>query len=409
MAAWAWPFWLAGGVLSLLAIAVMYWALFADRPGGRRRCQSCWYDMAGIPSLPCPECGRTAKRERQLLRAKRRPIVALLGSLVLAAGLAVGYVPWLAGAPWVTRAPRPVLIAGMYIYASADASLRNEFDRRRDASPQLLETQLSGFEVWCVRKTAVRLINKQTLTLSAQPSYSNRNAPWWQRGGPLSDADRPGQWLLWLGTDAKPAVDDLIGVARSRMDPTARYAALALMVELGHRPQDVLSACRSIAGSTDDGQVRATATSVIGLLGGPGDKTGSLIRRLLFDPDSRVRSAALQVLGPNLPSTPDAADDVAKAVAAETVGPIRHLGVSYLVHVESRCGDFRGQLEAMLRNDDYPPARAGALFALSVCVHDKATLRRLAAEAASDPDDLVRMQAARILSRLDESDAPSQP
>jgi hypothetical protein len=56
----------AGGIL-LLA-----WALLWDRSCGRRRCPKCWYDMAGLDRVRCPECAHEVESPRQLLRTRRR-------------------------------------------------------------------------------------------------------------------------------------------------------------------------------------------------------------------------------------------------------------------------------------------------------------------------------------------------
>lgn len=49
---------LAGWTLTGAGLLMLLWALFRDRSRGRRRCPRCWYDMAGVPGLQCPECGR---------------------------------------------------------------------------------------------------------------------------------------------------------------------------------------------------------------------------------------------------------------------------------------------------------------------------------------------------------------
>lgn len=48
-----------GGGVVLLGRALLW-----DRARGRRRCPKCWYDMSGVDSLRCPECGREAMSVR---------------------------------------------------------------------------------------------------------------------------------------------------------------------------------------------------------------------------------------------------------------------------------------------------------------------------------------------------------
>jgi len=61
-------------VYSLLGIGsvLLTWALFWNRARGRKRCPTCWYDMADAPSLVCPECGRDARCEKRLTKTRRR-------------------------------------------------------------------------------------------------------------------------------------------------------------------------------------------------------------------------------------------------------------------------------------------------------------------------------------------------
>lgn len=75
--------WLPWALLAGVAGAVMYWGLFGDRSRGRRRCPRCWYNMIGSPGMTCPECGFTARRERQFQRDRRRWRAVTLGMLML--------------------------------------------------------------------------------------------------------------------------------------------------------------------------------------------------------------------------------------------------------------------------------------------------------------------------------------
>lgn len=63
--------WTAGG-WALLALSGWLFASPWWRKHPGRWCHRCGYDMAGIPSLTCPECGRTAKTERHLTRKPSR-------------------------------------------------------------------------------------------------------------------------------------------------------------------------------------------------------------------------------------------------------------------------------------------------------------------------------------------------
>lgn len=72
--------WLIGAaLLAIGGIALVAWALFADRSRGRKRCAKCWYDMSATAGLKCPECGREARGERGLLATRRRWWWAVVG------------------------------------------------------------------------------------------------------------------------------------------------------------------------------------------------------------------------------------------------------------------------------------------------------------------------------------------
>lgn len=88
-ATWAW--WIAGGVLGLTGLTLLVWALLRDRARGRRRCPKCWYDMAGVPGLICPECGTGVANERRLYKTRPRKRWAALAvcCLVIAGGLSL--------------------------------------------------------------------------------------------------------------------------------------------------------------------------------------------------------------------------------------------------------------------------------------------------------------------------------
>ena len=82
MAAITWICWSVGSFFAGLGVLWLALALFRDRSRGRRRCPRCWYDMAGVPELTCPECGKRFAAER-LLKKTRRHRRQALGALVL--------------------------------------------------------------------------------------------------------------------------------------------------------------------------------------------------------------------------------------------------------------------------------------------------------------------------------------
>ena len=59
-------------------IFAAWWALFQDRPGDRRRCPRCWYDITHSPGMTCAECGYASRRDKDFRRTRRRRSLALL-------------------------------------------------------------------------------------------------------------------------------------------------------------------------------------------------------------------------------------------------------------------------------------------------------------------------------------------
>ncbi|MBC7834593.1 MAG: hypothetical protein H7Y88_05770 [Phycisphaerales bacterium] len=86
-------------LLVAIATALFIRGLFCDRARGRRRCPRCWYDMAGLTGLTCPECGKTVQRERALHRSRRSPRLMLAALLLL--GVAVTPVAYQAHARYM--------------------------------------------------------------------------------------------------------------------------------------------------------------------------------------------------------------------------------------------------------------------------------------------------------------------
>ncbi len=83
----SWLVRVAAAVLFAAAVACACWALWGDRPKGRKRCRKCWYTLppeAGA-STRCPECGYTALRDSDVLRTRRRWALLALGLLIAVA------------------------------------------------------------------------------------------------------------------------------------------------------------------------------------------------------------------------------------------------------------------------------------------------------------------------------------
>src|SRR5690606_33602076 len=107
--------WLASlGTAGLLLVGSL-WALFGDRPRGRKRCPRCAYSFEGVEAdqlpCPCPECGRGVNGMSELQRTRRRPWLA--GLLLLGAGLLAWPVPTATKHGWLAIVPTPVVDAAI--------------------------------------------------------------------------------------------------------------------------------------------------------------------------------------------------------------------------------------------------------------------------------------------------------
>jgi len=137
--------WVAWGWLVVAGLAIALWALWADRSRGRLRCPRCWYDLGGVRSWRCSECGHRATTERSLRRTRRHWRLAMAGACFLALG---GAAPLVAsvGSRWPRHVPTTVLILGLSMIEDA----RRADGWKREALEELLwrrigvETALDG-------------------------------------------------------------------------------------------------------------------------------------------------------------------------------------------------------------------------------------------------------------------------
>jgi hypothetical protein len=109
-ASFDWLYTTLGYTLAAAGALLLLWSLFHDRPKGRRRCPRCWYDMSGVPSLTCPECGRTARSDRKLLKTRRRWRPAAIAALALLLAYPLAHTPRIRLVGWRGAIPTTGLI-----------------------------------------------------------------------------------------------------------------------------------------------------------------------------------------------------------------------------------------------------------------------------------------------------------
>jgi hypothetical protein len=147
-----WMYWLgwAGAIIVTLSMIIMaWWALFSDRPRGRRRCPQCWYDMSYSPGMSCSECGFTATSERQLQRTRRRwgyAVLALLTTFVVTFNIRHMAVEH----GMVSLMPTRVLTIGMALTDDPTGAIFGEV-RRRFSNGLFSESELSVVIDRCIK------------------------------------------------------------------------------------------------------------------------------------------------------------------------------------------------------------------------------------------------------------------
>jgi hypothetical protein len=108
-------YWIVGGVVALFGLGLVLRAVLGARTRGRH-CRGCTYSMVGVPGLTCPECGRVAADEAELLKHPRRGRRVTVGVLLLLLGalLAVHGEARRRPNAWWSLAPRSALVLGYW-------------------------------------------------------------------------------------------------------------------------------------------------------------------------------------------------------------------------------------------------------------------------------------------------------
>lgn len=121
---------LFGTTLMVVGVVVFFWAMWSDRARGRKRCPKCWYDMAAVPTLTCPECGKDARKPERLLHTRRQWRMAFLGLALTALGSTQFAEPWYRRGGWLPYIPTRVLIYAIPSFESNRSRWMWELDKR---------------------------------------------------------------------------------------------------------------------------------------------------------------------------------------------------------------------------------------------------------------------------------------
>ena len=175
-------------ILGISGVLFVWWGWFEDRARGRRRCPGCLYDMAGVPGLTCPECGRVVRAERRLWRTHRRRAATVLGVVLLGCAFITPRVlPWYRFG-WQRSVPTWLLVQiinlkGWPAAASASGDKWASELRARHASGRL------GWGHDAAMKGMAR-------------HWTFRHRPKWPAGVPIQLWTEPGRWYntdTWMG------------------------------------------------------------------------------------------------------------------------------------------------------------------------------------------------------------------
>jgi hypothetical protein len=220
-----WVYWLVASGIGAVGVSVLVLFLIGSRSRGRRRCPRCWYSMEGIAPeteggeqrWKCPECGRAARRERAMLRTRRRWRVALVAALVLIAAGVVGVWPRTQREGWMSLVPTRAVIELMPL-GGFDGVFGREMEKRLGvrARPdgKAIRTITDAERVLLVRRGGKGNVLARPVGKRWRDSFGLVVKRY---NGLFYRKDRPGGQLL-DGLTREPASDALQGALRALSD-----------------------------------------------------------------------------------------------------------------------------------------------------------------------------------------------
>ena len=260
-------FWLLAGALGLAGALLGWWALFADRAHGRRRCPKCWYMLCGTDSLTCSECGYVAPREKKLLKTRRRRRWAFVAALVVLAAYGLAVTPRIKRSwyGWPGAVPTMVLLT-LDPWLETDGALADE-----------LRSRVAGDEAWDWQQSWFAHISVTR--------YRRANAE--ERPSALEDLGLIGP----EATSSVPVVLAALGDDEPEVRTQAAYALGLILAE----PASTIPALIGLLGD-DHAEVRQSAAWALWKMGREADAAVPALTAALGDVSDQVRTQSAAAL-----------------------------------------------------------------------------------------------------------------
>lgn len=374
---YAWVFWLVGGVLGALGLVVLARAVWGDRSKGRRRCPKCWYDMAGAPSLVCPECGKDAGDEKRLLRTRRRKRWMAVGVLVMMMGAGAAVTPRVANRGTLGAVPTVVLAGVMVVYDTEDARLFSEVMWRGRRG------ELDGVSRWLVCRRALAILRAPD---GGQVAWGGGVvSPNWSGQG-VTVRELAASQLTRMGAGAASAVPGLVATLEDEADDERRLQLIGVLGSIPAREAKSVPLLCRLATSDPDEKIRSRAARALGALRDLPGVSMPALRRVCREDIPEVRYHAVKSLGEYGAVAFEAVDDITRQFDSE-YSPLWDAALGALTSI--RIGAGPGVCKATRSEDG--SRRSRAVAALIVLGPEAVPcIDRLIEMASTDADEDVR-------------------
>ena len=332
-----WAYWISAWIVCFGALVLIIWALFWDRPRGRRRCPKCWYDMRGSDSLTCSECGHTARRERQLYKTRRRMRCVGLAVMIILLGYGLHATPAVREIGWFGIFPNTLIIRCVGLVKDPDGPLALAIERRLEAT---------GLWSWQRRWLAHRTLSNRNGTtrqwgahlffLQARCGENIDHAvPALLRA--LKGDDHMVRYdaimALSLGlNDAETAVDEFVPLLHDSQQ-AGRFCAAMGLGRFGAEARDALPALIEALEVEQDDNVRLQVGMAICQIADDPATGVAAMREFLGHEYFALRNAAAITLGelghkaaPAVPELTEATNDVDTAVQLNAIKALGAIG-----------------------------------------------------------------------------------